>query len=110
MFFVIALVLVCFSALVIAHEFGHFIVAKRNGIKVYEFGIGFQPKLWGKKFRGTLYTINLLPLGGFVRLEGEDNESKTKTSFATQRLWVQTKVLLAGVTMNFLIAYVIFVI
>lgn len=106
---IILLVLVIFSALVIAHEFGHFIVAKRNDIKVFEFGVGFPPKLWGKKWRGTLYTINLLPLGGFVRLEGEENESKSATSFATKPLWAQTKVLLAGVAMNTIIAYVIFV-
>jgi regulator of sigma E protease len=90
MILIILLVLLVFSVLVIAHEFGHFIVAKRNGIKVYEFGVGFPPKLWGKKWRGTEYTVNLLPLGGFVRLEGEDNESKGPKSFASKSLWVKT--------------------
>ncbi|MFO0955674.1 MAG: M50 family metallopeptidase [Candidatus Saccharibacteria bacterium] len=108
MILIILLVLLVFSVLVIAHEFGHFIVAKRNGIKVYEFGVGFPPKLWGKKWRGTEYTVNLLPLGGFVRLEGEDNESKGPKSFASKSLWVKTKVLMAGVAMNTLIAWVIF--
>lgn len=106
---IILLVLFIFSALVIAHEWGHFIVARRNGIRVHEFGIGFPPKLWGKKKGETLYTINLLPLGGFVRLEGEDNESKGPKSFASKSLWVKTKVLMAGVAMNALIAYIIFV-
>ncbi len=109
MILIIILVLFIFSALVIAHEWGHFIVARRNGIRVHEFGIGFPPKLWGKKKGDTLYTINLLPLGGFVRLEGEDNESKGPKSFASKSLWVKTKVLMAGVAMNALIAYVIFV-
>ncbi len=104
----ILLVILAFSALVIAHEFGHFIVAKRNGIKVYEFGIGFPPKAFGFKRGGTEYTINWLPLGGFVRLEGEENESKTPTSFAAKSVWVKTKVLMAGVAMNFLIAWALF--
>lgn len=109
MLLIIILVLFVFSALVIAHEFGHFIVAKRNGIRVHEFGVGFPPKLWGKKKGETEYTINLLPLGGFVRLEGEDNESKGPKSFASKTLWVKTKVLMAGVAVNALIAYLIFV-
>ncbi len=108
MFLIIILVLLIFSALVIAHEFGHFIVAKRNGIRVYEFGVGFPPKLFSKQWRGTEYTINALPLGGFVRLEGEDNESKGPKSFASKSLWVKTKVLMAGVAMNALIAWLIF--
>lgn len=108
MILIILLVLLIFSALVIAHEFGHFIVAKRNGIRVHEFGVGFPPKIWGKKKGETEYTINLLPLGGFVRLEGEDNESKGPKSFASKSLWVKTKVLMAGVAMNAAIAWVIF--
>src|SRR5574343_1618626 len=97
MVLIILLVLFIFSALVIAHEWGQFIVARRNGIRVHEFGIGFAPKLWGKKKGGTLYTINLLPLGGFVRLDGEDNESKGPKSFASKSLWVKSKVMMAGV-------------
>lgn len=110
MILIILFVLLIFSALVIAHEFGHFIVAKRNGIHVHEFGVGFPPKIWGKKKGDTEYTVNLLPLGGFVRLEGEDNESKGPKSFASKPIWVKTKVLMAGVTMNLAIAYVIFMI
>jgi regulator of sigma E protease len=109
MILIIALVLLIFSLLVIAHEWGHFIVARRNGIRVHEFGIGFPPKIWGKKKGDTLYSINLLPLGGFVRLEGEDNESKGPKSFASKSLGVKAKVLMAGVAMNALIAYLIFV-
>jgi regulator of sigma E protease len=109
MILAILLLIVSFALLVIAHEFGHFIVAKRNGIHVYEFGIGFPPKLKGWNYKGTEYTINLLPLGGFVRLEGENNESNTKASFATKSFWIKTKVLFAGVAVNLLIAYLLFV-
>lgn len=109
MILAILLLIISFALLVIAHEFGHFIVAKRNGIHVYEFGIGFPPKLKGWTYKGTEYTINLLPLGGFVRLEGENNESKTKNSFATKSFWIKTKVLFAGVAVNLFIAYLLFV-
>ena len=60
-------------ALVIIHEFGHFMVAKKAGVRVEEFGIGMPPRIWGKRFGETLYSINALPLGGFVRLTGEES-------------------------------------
>ena len=103
----IILVVLLFSFLVLAHEFGHFIIARRNGVQVDEFGIGFPPKLAGIQRGKTLYTINALPLGGFVRLKGEQGESHAPDSFAAQGAWVKTKILLAGVTMNLSIAYVI---
>ncbi len=103
----IILVVLIFSFLVLAHEFGHFIVARRAGVQVDEFGIGFPPKLWGVQKGKTLYSINALPLGGFVRLKGEQGESRAADSFAAKGAWVKTKILLAGVTMNLLIAYVI---
>jgi regulator of sigma E protease len=103
----IILVVLLFSFLVLAHEFGHFIVARRNGVQVDEFGIGFPPKLWGVQKGKTLYSINALPLGGFVRLKGEQGESQAPDSFAAKGAWVKSKILLAGVTMNLLIAYVI---
>ncbi len=107
MIITIILVVLLFSFLIIAHEFGHFITARRNGVQVDEFGIGFPPRLWGVQKGKTLYSINALPLGGFVRLKGEQGESRASDSFATQGTWVKTKILLAGVTMNLLIAYVI---
>jgi len=101
-----------FLFLVIAHEYGHFLVAKRNGVEVEEFGIGFPPKLFGKTigkgiFR-SYYTINLLPLGGFVRLKGESSADKRKGSFGAASLWVKTKITLAGVVVNALLAVIIF--
>lgn len=107
MILTIIFVILIFSFLVLAHEFGHFITARRNGVQVDEFGIGFPPKLWGVQKGKTLYTINLLPLGGFVRLKGEQGESTAKDSFAAQGAWVKSKILLAGVTVNLLIAYVL---
>ncbi len=109
MIFVIVLVVIIFSVLVLVHEFGHFVVARRNGIVVDEFGIGFPPRLAGRRFGKTIYSINWLPLGGFVRLKGEDGSSAAGDSFAAATLWVKTKVLLAGVGMNLLLAYLILV-
>lgn len=104
-FLTIIMVVLAFSLLVIIHEFGHFIAARRNGVKVEEFGIGFPPKIFGYQGKKTLYTINLLPLGGFVRLRGEVGSDKAKDSFASKSTWVKTKILLAGVTMNIALAY-----
>jgi regulator of sigma E protease len=103
----ILLIIVLFASLVILHEAGHFIAAKRGGVDVEEFGIGFPPRLWGKKVGGTLYSINLLPLGGFVRMKGEDAADDGPGTFGAARFSVKTKVLLAGVVMNLLTAIVI---
>ena len=91
------------------HEFGHFIMARRNGVEVEEFGIGFPPKVWGKKLKsGMLFSVNLLPLGGFVRLKGEHDMDKQKGSYGSASLKVKTKIILAGVLMNLLVAIVMF--
>jgi regulator of sigma E protease len=98
------------------HEFGHFIVAKKAGIRVDEFGIGFPPKLFGKKYGETEYTINALPIGGFVRIWGEnpteehyDDEPLTERSFVKKPRYIQALVLVAGVTMNIFLAFVLYV-
>ena len=99
--------------LVLVHEFGHFFVAKRFGIRVDEFGFGFPPKLFGKKFGETEYTINLLPLGGFVRIFGENPEEENINgldagrSFVNKPKWQQALVLLAGIFANFLLAWLL---
>ena len=103
---IIAIVLL-FASLVILHELGHFIAARRNGVEVDEFGIGFPPKIYGKKMGKTEYTLNLLPLGGFVRMRGEDGEDETKGSFGAATLLAKSKILLAGVVMNIITAYFI---
>lgn len=107
--FIIGLLL--FVGLVVLHELGHAIVARRNGVKVEEFGIGFPPKAWGKKLKdGMLLTVNWLPLGGFVRLKGEHDSAKGEGTYGGATLWVKTKILLAGVFINWITAVVIFTI
>ena len=103
-----------FGLLVIAHEFGHFITAKRAGIRVDEFAIGFPPRLFSFRRGETLYSINLLPLGGYVRMPGENGETTDEAgnfdprSFASKPARTRALVLLAGVTMNFILAIVLF--
>lgn len=101
--------------LILVHELGHFIVAKKSDIRVDEFGIGFPPKIVGKKYGETEYSINLLPIGGFVRIWGEDpteehadDSPENKRSFVKKPLYIQALVLIAGVTMNVFLAFVLF--
>jgi regulator of sigma E protease len=102
----IVLLLAVLVVLVLIHEFGHFLVARRVGVKVHEFGIGFPPRArilhQGKE---TAYTLNWLPIGGFVRLEGEDGDSDDPRSFVRQPLRTRLVILLAGVVMNLLLAW-----
>lgn len=100
-----------FSVLILVHELGHFVMAKRAGIKVEEFGFGLPPRLWGKKKGETIYSINWIPFGGFVRMLGEDSLDKknidNKRSFAAQSPRNRIKVIVAGVVMNFLLAWML---
>lgn len=102
--------LVLFVALVVVHEFGHFIMARRNGVDVEEFGVGFPPKMLslGKDSKGTEYTLNWLPLGGFVRLKGEHDADKEKGTFGAASFLAKTKIMLAGVFMNLVTAWIMF--
>ena len=97
-----------FGLLVLVHELGHFITAKWAGIRVEEFGIGFPPRAFGIKRGETIYSLNWLPIGGFVRLEGEDGDSEDPRSFVRQSLRTRLVILMAGVVMNFLLAWLIF--
>ena len=99
------------SVLILSHEFGHFIVARKSGVKVEEFGFGLPPKIWGKKIGETIYSINLLPFGGFVRLHGEQeetDETNLRRSFLHKSKRVRALVSVAGVIMNFVLAILIF--
>ncbi len=96
------------SISIIAHEFGHFLVAKRNGVKVEEFGIGFPPRLvplgrWGE----TVFSLNAIPFGGFVKVMGEDDPS-IEGGLASKPKGVRARVLLAGAGMNLLLAFLLF--
>jgi regulator of sigma E protease len=106
----VVLLLVILVGLVVIHEFGHFVVARRAGVTVHEFGIGFPPRAltYAKDKKGTIYTLNWLPIGGFVRMEGEEGESDDPHAFVRQRLPTRLAILLAGVGMNILLAFVIF--
>src|SRR6266480_4743335 len=100
-----------FIGLVVVHEFGHFIVARRNGVEVEEFGIFFPPRLYTRKTKaGWLFSINALPLGGFVRLKGEHDTDTEPGSFGAASLWTKSKIMSAGVVMNILTALVLFTI
>lgn len=95
--------------LVLVHEWGHFIVAKKAGCRVEEFGFGFPPRIAGRMWRGTLYSFNLLPIGGFVKIEGEnmDEVNSSITSFASKSALWRIAILCAGVVMNMILAVVI---
>ncbi len=100
--------LILFVSLVVVHEYGHFLAARRSGVDVEEFGIGFPPRAWGKKLKsGLLLSINWLPLGGFVRLKGEHSADTRPGSFGAVSLYDKTKIMLAGVGMNLLAAFVL---
>ena len=96
------------SVLVFAHELGHFVTAKRAGIKVQEFGFGYPPRLFGIRRGETLYSINLLPLGGFVKMLGENGSPTEPGSFASKSKRVRALVLVAGSGMNLLLVPVLF--
>ena len=115
--------------LVTAHEFGHFIAARRNGVKVLELGICFPPRAiawvknpktkkwqrlprkdWKKPQDGLIFSINWLPIGGFCQMDGESDADTRKGTFGATSFWAKTKILFAGVIMNWLVAFVIFTI
>ena len=104
------------TILVALHELGHGIVARRNGVKVEEFGIGFPPKAKGKRVANSIlgkdvdYTLNWLPLGGFVRLKGEYDDASDKGTYGATSFWTKTKILLAGVFVNWITAAILFTI
>ena len=100
-FFVVILVIV------IVHEFGHFIFARLNGIKVEEFGFGFPPKLFGWQGKETLYSFNLIPLGGFVKIKGEDKEIPEPDSFSAKSIFSRAAILAAGGIFNILFGFIL---
>lgn len=121
--------LLVLMTLVTLHEFGHFIMARRNGVRVLEFGIGFPPKAiawvkdpktkkwkrlpkeeWGKPQEGLIFSLNWLPIGGFCQMDGESDAETRKGTFGSVSFWKKTKILFGGVAMNWLTGIVIFTI
>lgn len=96
--------------LIVVHEFGHFIVAKKSGVGVLKFSVGFGPKLFGRTVGGTEYVVSAIPLGGFVKMVGEDPDSDEPVneaiSFSHQPLWKRCAIVLAGPFFNLLFAFV----
>lgn len=129
--FTLLIFIIVLAALVLAHEAGHFFVARRAGVRVDEFGFGFPPRLFGiyrdaqtkkfvvlgprrsqkllsHEFPATVYSLNLIPLGGFVKIKGEEGQHKDdRDSFAHKKPWVRSLILSAGVLMNVLLATVL---
>ncbi|EKD63664.1 MAG: hypothetical protein ACD_51C00231G0007 [uncultured bacterium] len=103
--------LLIFSIVVFVHEFGHFSAAKRAGIKVEEFGFGMPPRIFGKKVGETVYSINWIPFGGFVRLLGEDvskaEAKSSKRSYLNKSVRARSVVALGGIVMNFILAFLL---
>lgn len=101
------------AVLILSHEFGHFIVAKKNGIRVDEFGFGFPPRLFKFQKGETIYSVNLIPFGGFVKIYGEDGSTSLpqeadSRSFASKSIGVRAMVIAAGVIFNLILAWLLF--
>ena len=100
--------ILAFSLLIIVHELGHFVMAKVNGIKVEEFAIGMGPKIFSIRGKETKYSIGILPIGGYVKMLGEEEDVEDDRSFSSKSPLRRISVILAGAIMNFLLALVIF--
>lgn len=98
--------LIMLGILIFVHELGHFIAARMSGMKVEEFAFGFPPRLWSKKYKGTRYAINLFPIGGYVKILGEDGDNKDKDAFGNKAIRSRVFVIVAGVFMNFVLGFV----
>jgi regulator of sigma E protease len=107
---IIILVLAFLSliALMIIHEFGHFIIAKKFGVKVEEFGVGYPPRIIGKKFGDTIYSVNWIPLGAFVKIYGEEGGVDDYRSFTGLKIWQRVLIVIGGVAAFWIASIVIF--
>lgn len=99
-----------FGLIVLVHELGHFLAAKWAGVAVEEFGIGFPPRLWSIKRKGTVYSINWIPFGGFVRLKGDGKQIDHRDSLSSRSALTRLGVAVAGVLMNFFLGFLVLLI
>jgi len=104
MFLTIVIAFISLIGLMVIHEFGHFILAKRFGVKVEEFGIGYPPRLFGKKIGETIYSLNLLPFGAFVKIYGEEGGIENYRSFSQKPIWQRMLIVLGGVLSFWLVS------
>lgn len=107
MILTILIAFISLMGLVIIHEFGHFILAKKFGVKVEEFGIGYPPRLFGKKFGETVYSLNLLPFGAFVKIYGEEGGVEDYRSFSQKPIWQRMLIVLGGVISFWVVAVIL---
>ena len=103
----IVLGIIAFGILIAIHELGHFLAAKAFRVKVNEFSIGMGPAIFKKQGKETLYSLRVLPIGGYCAMEGEDDDSDDPRSFGKQRRWKKLIILAAGAFMNFLLGFII---
>ena len=96
-----------FLVLIIIHEFGHFIAAKLLGVRVNEFAVGFGPKLFSKQGKETKYSVNLVPLGGYCAMEGEDEASGDSRAFCNKKPWKRFIIVMMGATFNLILGLII---
>jgi len=107
MLLTILIAFITLIGLIVLHEFGHFILAKKFGVEVEEFGIGYPPRLFGRKIGQTLYSLNLIPFGAFVKVRGEEGGLEDCRSFAGKPIWQRVLIVLGGVVSFWLIAAII---
>lgn len=107
MLLMVIIFLLMFTIIVVAHEWGHYITAKKCGVLVHEFAVGMGPVIWSKQAGETLYSIRLLPIGGFCRMEEEESENKNPRAMSSKKPWQKLLIVSAGAIMNFLLAWVL---
>lgn len=103
-------VIIIFGLIIFIHELGHFLTAKMFGVKVHEFALGMGPKLFGKQKGDTLYSVRLIPMGGYVKMEGEDADSQDPAAFSNKKPWQRFVILFAGAFMNLVLGLVLLVV
>ena len=96
-----------FGLIIFIHEFGHFIFAKLFGVKVNEFAIGMGPTLFKKQGKETKYALRLLPFGGFVSMEGEEEKSEDGRAFCNQKVWKRMIIIAAGAVFNLILGFIV---
>ena len=108
----IVMAIVVLGLLIVVHEFGHFLVAKRSGVGVLKFSVGFGPTIFGRTINGTEYVLSAIPLGGYVKMVGEDPEAEEavdpQISFSHQPIWKRVAIIVAGPGFNLVFAFLAF--